>query len=520
VASVAEVLGEVGLPAPVASLAARAWDVVVVGGGHNGLACAAYLAAAGRSVLVLERRERLGGACTLEPAWPGYRASPCAYLVGLLDERVIAELRLRERGLEIFPADPNVWVPFADGSSLGLWRDEARTRADLAALGVSRADADGLFAYEALFDRIRVLLRGGARDAWVGDAPDRAELEELLGGERALLDVVLHASIADVLEEHMRDSRLHAALCPSGVIGTFAGPRDPGTAAIHLLHYLGDLGGEGASWGYVRGGMGTISFLIADAAREAGAVLACGTPVARIDAGGVELEDGTRVRARAVVSNADPKVVLGAAAPGLLPGAYRARLEAWDVRSPVVKLNAALTALPAWTAARGDDFPSRGAVDCVLGLDAMQGAVRAAERGETAIAFAEVYVQTAHDPSPAPPGRHLMSVFAQYADHAGAAAERAVLDLLDRFAPGIEDRIEASELLGPADIEARVGLTGGHIFQGDCRPAQMWERRLSPRTPVPGLYLCGAATHPGGSVIGLNGRNAAQAVLADLADAS
>jgi phytoene dehydrogenase-like protein len=516
VSATAEVMGRVGLPAPVAELAARDWDVVVVGGGHNGLTAAAYLAAAGRSVLVLERSERLGGACTLEEPWPGYRASPCAYLLGLLDERVIGELRLRERGLEVYRADPNVWVPFADGSSFGVWRDPARTEADLAALGVSRRDREGFWAYERLFEDLRLKLRHGARDAWEDASPSRDELEELLGGEAHLSDVVFRASIAEVLEAHMTDPRLHDALCPSGVIGTWAGPRDEGTASVHLMHYQGDLGGAGASWGYVRGGMGMVSFLIADAAREAGAVLATGTPVAAITPGeGVALADGTAIRARTVVVNADPKVVLRTAGPHL-PDAFRARLEAWDVRSPVVKLNAALHRLPAWTAAGGATFPARGAVDCTLGMDAMQDAFARCERGESAVAFAEVYVQTVHDPSPAPPGRHLMSVFAQYAPEGGPASERQLLDLLARFAPDVEDCVEHLELLGAPDIERRVGLTGGHIFQGDCRPAQLWEHRLAARTPVEGLYLCGAATHPGGSVIGLNGRNAARAVLADV----
>src|SRR5918911_4483816 len=202
--AIAAKLGRVGLPAPVHELAARAWDAVVVGGGHNGLACAAYLARAGRSVLVLERRERLGGACTLERPFPDrrYQISPCAYVVGLLDQVVIDELELRRRGYECWVADPNLWVPFEDGTSFAQWLDEARTQAGIEELGVSKRDIEGYWAYEHLFDEIRRRLRTGARDAWQGESPTRAEIEELLHGEQAMLDVVFEASMADVLTAH------------------------------------------------------------------------------------------------------------------------------------------------------------------------------------------------------------------------------------------------------------------------------------------------------------------------------
>ena len=511
---VAEVLGEVGLPEPVAALARRDWDVVVVGGGHNGLTCAAYLARAGRSVLVLERAPRLGGACTLERPFADDRfvISPCAYVVGLLDRRVIADLALERRGLETHLADPGIWVPFEDGSAFGLWSDDARTQASLDALGVARADSDGFWRYQRLFAEIRRRLRHGPRDAWVGDAPSRAEIEEMLGGERTMIDVVFEASIADVLDDHIADARLGDALFGSGVIGTWAGPRDPGTAWVHLMHHSGD------PWSYVKGGMGMVSFAIADAAREAGAVLAAGVPVAEVVPGdGVRLEDGTAIRARAVVSNADPKRLLGLLGANASDG-FRARVDAWDVRSPVVKLNAALSRLPRFTAAGDDDAWARGTVDVTDGLDASQRAFERCAAGEPAISFGEIYVQTLHDPSPAPPGSHLMSVFCQYGPWGADRDElaRQVLGLIARFAPDVEDCIEHFEVLGPADIEARIGLTGGNIFQGQVLPGQMWENRFAPRTGVPGVYLCGAATHPAGSVIATNGRNAAEAVLADL----
>ena len=527
---IAAQLGEVGLPAPVAELATKDWDAVVVGGGHNGLTAAAYLARAGRSVLVLERRERLGGACTLERPFADERfvVSPCAYVVGLLDDVVIDELELRKRGLRYWMADPNLWVPFEDGTSFGQFLDDGRTQRNLEELGLAKADLDGYWAYEELFDDVRKLLRKGERDTWVGESPSRAEIEEMLGHDREKIDLVFEDSIADVLGRYIEDERLKSALFGQGVIGTWGGPFDHGTASIKLMHYQGDMDGQGPVWGYVEGGMGMVSFAIADAARDAGAVLACELPVARIHPGeGVELEDGTRIRARAVVSNADPKVTMrlvGADAIRAADPAYLDRLESWKTRSPVVKFNAALDRLPSWTAAPGEDWPARATVDVCGTMEEAQRSFERCAAGEPAVGFGEIYVQTGYDPGPAPEGKQLMSVFGQYApydiadgdwDSARDGVARQFIDLIGRFAPDFEDVLADYEVLGPPDIESRIGLTGGNIFQGEVTPDQLWEGRFAPRTPVEGLYMCGAATHPAGSVIALNGRNAAAAVLAD-----
>lgn len=449
--------------------------------------------------------------------------SPCAYVIGLLDEQVITDLELNLRGLEVYVADPQLWVPFDDGTAFGQWMDHERTVQGLKDIGISGPQVDGYVAYEKFFDDMRLKLRKGARDTWVGDSPGRAELEEILG-DQMMIDALFDTSICDVLDEFVTDQRLKDALFGQGVIGTFAGPRDPGTASVKLMHFQGDLLGEGPIWGYVRGGMGMVSFAIADAAQEAGAVLAAGVPVGEIRPGeGVTLEDGTLIAARTVVSNADPKRVLGMVAADAMPADYRARLEIWDIRSPVVKFNAALSRLPSWTAAPGETFMARGTVDVTTGLDDAQAAFERCAAGEAAVGFGEIYVQTLHDPSPAPAGKHLMSVFGQYApydlvggwDARRDAVGRQFIELIGRFAPDFESCLEHFEVLGAPDIEARVGLTGGHIFQGEVRPDQMWEHRLTPRTPMPGVYLCGAATHPAGSVIATNGRNAASAVLAD-----
>jgi phytoene dehydrogenase-like protein len=470
--TVAATLGQVGLPAPLAELAACRWDVVVVGGGHNGLTTAAYLARAGRSVLVLERRERLGGACTLEQPFadPGYLVSPCAYVVGLLDQTVVDELGLGRYGYRVFVADPNLWVPFADGTSVAQFVDHQRTVAHLRANRFAERDIQGMLDYEDMFDRLRLALRTGPEgDTWQGEAPTRDQLEKRLGHDPELRSVLFEESIADTLDRYVDDQRMKDALYGQGVIGAWAGPRDPGTASIKLMHYQGDLGGQGPLWGYVEGGMGRISFAIAQAARDLGAQLAAGVPVAEILPGeGVRLEGGELIRAATVISNADPQ---------------RTR-----------------------------------------GLDAAQEAFADVERGVPNIGFAEVYFQTAYDPSVALEGRHLVSVFAQYAPYTLAEGGwdsrreeigRQVLDAIAEFAPDVDDCVAEYEVLGPPDIERRIGLTGGHIFQGETMPDQMWEHRLAAPTPVPGLYLCGAATHPAGSVIALNGRNAAMAALAD-----
>jgi phytoene dehydrogenase-like protein len=520
-------MGKVGLPAPLTELAGREWDAIVVGGGHNGLTAAAYLARAGRSVLVLERREQVGGACTLEQPFadPAYVVSPCAYVVGLLDDLVVDELDLHRHGYHVVVADPNLWCPFADGTSYAQFLDQERTTAHMRANGFSEDDIRGSFAYEEMFDRIRLALRHGKRgDTWKGPSPSRAEIEELLGDEE-LICVVFEESIADTIDRYVSDQRLKDALFGQGVIGAYAGPRDPGTASVKLMHFQGDLEGQGPEWGYVVGGIGRVSFAIAQAALDAGATIAAGVPVARIVPGeGVEVESGERLRAPVVISNADPKRTLAMLEPDAVPAPYRERLEGWQVRSPVVKLNAGLSKLPTFTAA-GDVEPHRAMISITQGLDAAQAGFEACKRGEPGIGFCELYFQTAYDPTVAPDGRHTMSAFCQYAPYELAEGDwegrrdeigGLILDAIAAYAPDVRECVEHVEVLGPPDIESRIGLTGGSIFQGETMPDQMWDRRLEWRTPIEGFYMCGAATHPAGSVIALNGRNAAMAVLGDV----
>lgn len=519
-------LGRVGLPAPLGELAAATWDVVVVGAGHNGLACAAYLARAGRRVLVLEARERVGGACTLTEPWPGYRVSPCAYLAGLLHPLVIEELGLRGRGLRWIPADGGLFVPFPDGTAIQLWEDEDRCAAEIRRL--APRDVDGYRAMSALIRRVADALRPpDDRDVWIGDAPTRDELADRVGHDPEALGLLFEWSQAELLARHLSDERLQMALLGQGVIGTFASPFDPGTAAIHFHHSSGRIDPSlPGVWGFVEGGMGMVSFLLHDAAVEAGAVVAAGVPVVAIEPGaGVRLDDGSLVRAPVVVCNADPQVarrLLGTAAD---PG-WAAAVEAVPTTGCTVKVSLALTRPPDFLARPGTDEPHhRAQINTPLTPDEWREGHAAARRGEPpTVLWTEDYLQTAFDPSIAPPGRHVLSVFAQYVPHTFAegtwddhreAVGRLAVATIGRYCRGFEESVLAMEVLGPPDIEAEVGLTGGHIFQGECLPEHLWDRRLPARTPMPGVYLCGAGTHPGGSVMAINGRNAATAVLAD-----
>ncbi len=521
----ASVLGRIGLPEPVGSLARRRWDAIVVGAGHNGLTCAAYLARAGRRVLVLESRERIGGACTLEEPWPGVRMSPCAYVVGLLHPLVMRELELPAHGFRWHPAAGGLFVPFEDGSSIQLWNDDARCEAEVRALAPN--DVAGWRAMSALKRRLRDALRPeGPGDLWVGDAPTRDQIEDRLRGDSDARALLFEWSMVELVERFMQDERMHLAYLGQGVIGTDASPHDPGTASVWFHHGSGRMDGRPGAWGYVEGGIGMVSFILCDVARDAGAVVAAGVPVARILPGeGVELESGERIPAAQVVSNADPRATLRLLGRAADP-AWRAQVERIPMRGVTAKVNLTLSELPNFRARPGTMGPHHtGQVNTPLSKAEWRGAHAAARRGELgARVWSELYLQTAYDRSVAPPGVHTLSVFAQYVPYAfregswdGRREEvgDVVIGSIARFCSNLPAAIIGREVLGPPDIERRVGLTGGHIFQGEILPPYMWDRRLAARTPMAGVYLCGACTHPGGSVIAVNGRNAAMAMLAD-----
>src|SRR5580704_6488459 len=520
-------LGEVGLPIPMQELASRPWDVIVVGAGHNGLACAAYLSRAGKKVIVLESRARVGGACTIEEPFPGVRMSPCAYLAGLLHPLVVSELDLPARGFQWSPAVNGLFVPFLDDSSIQLWDDDQRCEDEIRAFAPS--DIEGWRAMSDVLRRLRDALRpAGERDLWIGEAPTREQIDERLDGDDEARRVLFDWSMAEFVEHYLADERLQTAYLGQGVIGTNASPFDAGTASIRFHHSSGRLCGMPGMWGYVEGGMGMVSFYFCDAAREAGAVVATTVPVARIAPGeGVFLEGGEFIAAPVVISNADPRQTLQLLGPAADP-AWRKRVEEIPIEGCTVKLNVLLRELPNFTARPGTDQPHHyGQINTPLTKAEWKAAFAAARQGELPQQlWCELYFQSVHDPTVTTPGQHTMSVFAQYVpykfalgtwDERREEVRQLAVNSLARFCSNIDSAVIDTQVLGPPDIERKVGLTGGHIFQGECLPPYMWSRRLSPRTPMPGVYLCGACTHPGGSVIGINGRNAAMAVLSDTA---
>lgn len=524
--STAAVLGRIGLPEPVSALAARTWDVIVVGAGHNGLTCAAYLARAGKRVLVLESRDHVGGAATMEEVWPGVRMSPCAYVCGLLHPLVMEELDLVGHGMRWKPADGGMFVPFEDGSSIQLWNDDEKCEAEVKRL--APGDFKGWLAMGDVKRRLRDALRpAGPEDIWIGPSPSREEIEQRLKGDDEARALLFEWSMVEFVEHYLRDERLQLAYLGQGVIGTNASPHDKGTASINYHHASGRMFGMPGTWGYVVGGMGMISFLLCDIAKESGATVAAGVPVARILPGeGVELAGGERIRARAVVSNADPRVTLG-----LLGGAadaqWKQQVEEVPIEGCTVKVNLTLKELPNFRARPGTREPHHtGQVNTPLTKQEWLDYHRMAKRGELPPRmWTELYMQTMHDHSVAPDGIETLSVFSQYVpfrfkegtwDTRRAEVGERVVGSIARFCSNLPDVVIDMQVLGPPDIESRVGLTGGHIFQGEILPQYMWDRRLAARTPMQGMYLCGAATHPGGSVMAINGRNAAMEVLKDL----
>jgi phytoene dehydrogenase-like protein len=507
-------------------------DAVVVGAGHNGLVAAAYLARAGRSVLVCERRRIVGGACVTEEIIPGIRTSSGAYSLSLLRPEIWKDLELQRRGLEVIPKDPQLFIPLPDGGSLLIWRDGAKTLEGLRRF--SPGEADGYERFNRFWDRAIPFLRSFL----LSDAPplEKVRTQAKRSGLGDVFRLAVEASAAEVVETFFSTEALQGAFVTQGIIGTATSPREPGTAYVMAHHLLGGVGGVDGTWGYVRGGMGSVTNAIAEAATEAGARILLDAPVAEILPGeGVRLESGAVIRARSVLSNADPKrTFLGLVPEGAIGEATRKAVAGIDTRGSVVKVNLALSELPDYTAMPGRTVgpQHRGTAELCPSIDYLERAwTQAASGGIAEEPFMEVFCGSAVDDSLAPPGISVLSCFAQYAPQVPAAewpalrekAGDAVISTLARYAPNVPGAIVAREVLGPPDLEERFGLTGGNIFHGEVLPGAIFGERPVPgwgggaRTPVPGLYLCGAGAHPGGGVMGAPGRNAAAAVLADLA---
>jgi phytoene dehydrogenase-like protein len=485
-------------------MTARPLDVAIIGAGHNGLVAAAYLARAGLSVEVLERRELVGGACVTEELWPGVRASPAAYTLSLLRTEVARDLDLARHGLRVAPHEPYLFAPYPDGRRVVTWSDPDRTREQLEG-DWSRADGDGYAAWARRWEEAAARAR-----PLVLEPSERTRWLEAVGPE------ILEGSIADDLAG-IPSEQVRVPFAIQGLIGTLAGPEDPGTAFVAFYHELGEAAGRPGAWGYARGGMGAVTGALRAAAEEAGAQVRVSAPVegVLIDEGraaGVALEGGEELPARAVVSNADP---LRTAALAGLP-----RPEGWRQQGCVVKVMLLLDGLP--------DFPSwpglepwQGAIDIGFTMDDLSAAAAEARGGQPASRpWIEVACQTAVDDSLAPPEQHVLSLFCQCfpPDVDPEAAADAATERFTEVCPDLPDRILDRLALGPRELEGRFGLTGGHIFHGEMLPGQLFEGRNGPRRfgGVEGLYLGGSGAQPGGAVTGAPGYLAARAVIEDL----
>ena len=520
------------------------YDVIVIGGGHNGLVNAAYLARAGKKVLVLERRHVLGGAAVTEEIFPGFRFSVASYVVSLLRPEIIRELDLPRHGMEVLPLD-GTFTPMPNGDYLWRVNDHAKTRREIARH--SRLDAE---AYEE-YGKAMVEMGRFVKPMLGMRAPDPASLN--LHGLKDLLSIarrfqrlpiedkynqvqLMTMSAAGFLDQWFETDVLKATMAASGIIGTFLGVRSPGTAYVLLHHYMGEIDGAFRSWGLVRGGTGAISNAIAAAAREAGADIRTEAPIARIivqngEATGVALENGDEFRAKVVSSSVDPRLTfIKMVGPGNLPGDFVDDIHRYKFRGSSGKVNLALDGLPDFKCLPGAGPHLRGAISISPTIEYMERAYDDAKYGRfSRRPYIDIVIPSLTDPSVAPPGKHVMSCFVQYAPYhlkEGTWDEQreefgdTVINTLADFAPNLHNIILHRQVLTPLDIERRFGLSEGNIFQGELTLEQLFFLRPVPgwaqyRTPIRNLYMCGSATHPGGGIMGASGLNAARKILSD-----
>ena len=516
------------------------FDAIVVGGGHNGLTTAGYLARAELRVCVLERRDILGGACVTEEVWPGHRISRASYVVSMLQPKVVSDLRLAEFGYEAIPLDPAFGTLAPDGRPLLFWNDPARTRESLE--GHSRRDAAAYPEFEELLARMASflrplmlrpppalgskrpgdllsLLREAGRAAGLG----RRDVQELFR--------VMTMSVGDLLDEWFESDVIKGAFASTGVVGVWAGPRTPGTAYNLLHHALGELNGVSGLWGHVRGGMGGISQALARSAEAAGATIRTGAAVGSIDVRdgqvtGVTLESGEELRAPIVASGAHPRTtVLDLAGPEHFPDEVVRDMRRYRSRGGSVKINCVLSEPPEFP----DELLLHTSFALCPSIDYLERAWQDAVRGVPAAEpYVEVEVPSAVDPTLTDDDSWVMTMFTQYGpyaeegwpDGAREAYGERCLDIIAEHAPNVKDALIHHEVLAPPDIERIFGLVDGSIFQGEQGLDQMAFMRPSPllaqyATPVHGLYLCGAGTHPGGGVMAASGHNAAQRIIRD-----
>jgi phytoene dehydrogenase-like protein len=523
-------------------------DAIVIGGGHNGLTCAAYLARAGRKTLVVERRHVLGGAAVTEEVFPGFKFSVCSYVVSLLRPEIIRELDLPSHGLELLPLD-GTFTPMLNGDYLWRVNDHSKTRHEIARH--SRKDADAYDDYG-----LAMVEMGRFAKPILGMTPpdpmslDPRGLLELLSVGRRFRQMRYHdrvnqvqlltMSAVDFLDQWFETDALKATMSASGIIGTFLGVRSPGTAYVLLHHYMGEIDGAFRSWGLSRGGTGAVSNAIAGAARRLGVEIRTEAPVARIltrngRATGVALENGDEIAATVVVSSVDPRLTFERFMdPKELPDDFVEGVRRYKFRGSSGKVNLALDALPDFTCLPGPGEHLRGAISISPSVDYMERAYDEAKHGAFSTRpYIDIVIPSLTDSSLAPPGKHVMSCFVQYAPYHLKAGDvwddarreafgDAVVDAIAQHAPNIRNVIRHRQVLTPLDIERTFGLSEGNIFQGELSLEQLFFLRPVPgwaqySTPMQNLYMCGSATHPGGGIMGAPGRNAALRVLKDAA---
>src|SRR5579883_2450663 len=489
------------------------YDVIIIGAGHNGLVAAGYLARAGKKVLVLEQRDRVGGACTLEEPFPDFTMSPCAYVVSLLRPEIIRDLELHRYGFDAYVKDPQMFVPYPDGNYLFFRASTEKTVEGIRRL--SPHDAEAYPKFLEFFDRASEILN----PILLEEPPSVADLAGRFRGEdEEIYRYLMFGNLYDMLADYFESDYLRAAWAGQGVIGSFIGPKTPGSVYVAWHHMFGEVNGERGMWGYVRGGMGRISFALAASAEAHGATIRTNAPIAKI------------------LSNADPKrTFLHLCADAGLDQGFLKRISQFKTESAVIKLNIALKELPSFSCLPGTAPGLQHAGSCEISPtpDWVQEAYEDAAHGELSKKpYIEAYMQSSTDPSVAPSGYHTISMFCQYAPYhlkGRTWSEEVKNEMADRiiatmteFAPNFADAVLHRQVLSPLDIEQRYGMPNGNIFHGEITPDQLFSLRPAPecaryRTPIKGLYLCGSGTHPGGGVMGAPGHNAAKALLNDWA---
>ncbi len=527
----------------------KKYDVIVIGGGHNGLTNAAYLAKAGKKVLVLERRHVLGGAACTEEVFPGFKFSVCSYVVSLLRPEIIRDLDLPRHGLEILPLD-GTFTPMPNGDYLWRVNDHGKTQREIARH--SRVDAE---AYDEFGKAMQAMCRF-VKPILSMIPPDPAtlnprELMKLLFIGRRFQGMtsedkynqvqLMTMSAIDFLDQWFETDVLKATMSASGIIGTFLGVRSPGTAYVLLHHYMGEIDGAFRAWGFARGGTGAISDAIAGAAREAGAEIRTEAPIANIlvksdvkngRAVGVVLANGDEIYADVVSSSVDPRLTFTRMIePGHLPDEFMDGVKRYKFRGSSGKVNMALDGLPNFKCMPGVGAHLRGAMSISPSVEYMEKAYDDAKYGHwSSHPYIDMVIPTLTDTSLAPPGKHILSCFVQYAPYKLASGldwdtEKEkfgdnVVNTIAEYAPNIKDIILHRQVVTPLDLEREWGLTEGNIFQGELsleqlfflRPVAGWAQF---RSPIKNLYMCGSATHPGGGIMGAPGRLAALEILKD-----